>query len=184
VRWFLIVVFVGVLSPLAGAEHPPKENVSLSWGAWIGGDCPSEAQSVPASGWLIEGNPDKLVKDLKTTVLPPIQPGEELTCAQQPDLAEVLRALPRIEFIPYVYEVYRNDLEYTAEKLVDRVDAPRFFPLVGSAQIHHCHWKCTVHYTEVVESSYPIAFRYTQQKSVVVYIDRDHLHLLEKNADR
>ncbi|HEV3084907.1 MAG TPA: hypothetical protein VGY66_34420, partial [Gemmataceae bacterium] len=37
-----------------------------------------------------------------------------------------------------------------------QVDPPRFFPLVGEAQLHHCHWKCTVYYTEIGQSDDPI----------------------------
>ena len=28
-------------------------------------------------------------------------------------------------------------------------------PLVGPAQLHHCHWECVIYYTETIQSDYP-----------------------------
>ena len=42
--------------------------------------------------------------------------------------------------------------------------------VAGPAQLHHCHWKCTVCYTETDAAR-------TRRRVEVVYIDRDHLHL-------
>jgi hypothetical protein len=60
---------------------------------------------------------------------------------------------------------------------VDKIDPPRFFPLVGPAQLHHCHWKCTIYYRETVQSSYPFPVKVVKNRVEVVYIDKDHLHL-------
>ncbi len=60
---------------------------------------------------------------------------------------------------------------------MDKVDAPRFYPLVGPAQLHHCHWKCTVNYVETIAVHYPIPLRISRPRVQVVYIDKDHLHL-------
>src|SRR5262249_31015153 len=93
-----------------------------------------------------------------------------------PSDAEVLRALPRVKRgAPGVYEEFRDNVQIVTELLVDKVDPPRFFPLVGPAQLHHCHWKCTVYYTETVESGYPFPFRCVKPRVEVVYIDRDQL---------
>src|SRR5438105_2268874 len=82
--------------------------------------------------------------DVNTPILPPIASGDRHDCANPPDRATILRALPRVaQGIPYIYEESRDNLEFTVECLVDRVDAPRFYPLVGPAQLHHCHYKCT-----------------------------------------
>jgi hypothetical protein len=43
--------------------------------------------------------------------------------------------------------------------------------------LHHCHWKCTVYYTETIESGYPFPFRCKRPRVQVVYVDLDHLHL-------
>jgi hypothetical protein len=86
--------------------------------------------------------------------------------------------MPRVtRGIPYVYEEFRDDIQVVSELIKDTVDPPRFFPLVGPAQLHHCHWKCTIYYTETIESGYPFPFRCKRPRVEVVYIDKDHLHL-------
>jgi hypothetical protein len=60
---------------------------------------------------------------------------------------------------------------------VDKIDPPRFFPVAGMAQLHHCHWKCTMYYSETIESGYPFPFRVRQPRVEVVYVDKDHLHV-------
>jgi hypothetical protein len=113
----------------------------------------------------------------RVPIVGPLKPKDCSTCAA-PDRAEILRALPRgARGVPYVCEEFRNDIEVKVEKLVDRVDPPRFFPLIGPAQLHHCHWKCTVYFTDVTEGSYPWPFRVQKRRAEVVYIDKDHLHL-------
>ena len=95
-----------------------------------------------------------------------------------PSEGEVLRALPQTKpRVPWVYEEFRDNVQIVTELLVDKIDPPRFFPLVGPAQLHHCHWKCTVYYTETVESGYPFPFRCVKPRVEVVYMDLDHLHL-------
>ena len=114
----------------------------------------------------------------RTPILPALKHGENATCEQPPTQQEILAALPTLaRGVPYVYEQYRDEIEFTVEKLVDRVDGPRFFPLIGMAQLHHCHWKCTVYYTDVIEIANPFPFTTRTKHEDVVYIDRDHLHL-------
>jgi Bacterial type II and III secretion system protein len=116
--------------------------------------------------------------DSRTPILPPIKAGEKPCCENPPSNEEILRALPTLApGIPYVYEQYRDDMNFTVEKLVDRVDEPRFFPLIGPAQLHHCHWKCTVYFTEVIEITHPFPFTSKKRRAEVVYIDKDQLHL-------
>jgi hypothetical protein len=78
--------------------------------------------------------------------------------------------------VQYFYEEFRDEIDYTVEKVADHVDPPRFYPLVGPAQLHHCHWKCTVYYTETKQSNYPFSFRCKGRRSQVVMMDLDHLH--------
>jgi len=114
----------------------------------------------------------------RTPILPPIKEGERPTCEDPPDEARILRALSRAPHgVPYFCEVARDNVQIVTELMVDRIDSPRFFPLVGVAQLHHCHWKCTVSFNEVIESGYPFPFRLSRPRVQVVYIDLDHLHL-------
>lgn len=135
---------------------------------------------VPVPPWTADHIEERLKykNDYRTPVLPPIPAGYRPLCEDPPDRAEILRTMPKIaRGIPFLYEENRDDIEYTVEKLVDRVDPPRFFPLIGPAQLHHCHWKCTVYYTEIYESSYPFPFQVKKRRSEVIYIDKDHLHM-------
>jgi hypothetical protein len=86
--------------------------------------------------------------------------------------------------LPYIYDVFRDDVEVSAEKVVDSVDPPCFFPLIGLAQLHHCHWKCIVTFTEHIDAAFPCPFQIKRRRSEVVYIDKDHLRLcMASNSD-
>ena len=138
------------------------------------------ATPIPMQPWVPDYIEERLCNpnDHRAPVLPPIPPGHRPLCEDPPDMAEVLRAMPRVtRGVPYIYEEFRDDITFTNEKVADHVDPPRFFPLIGPAQLHHCHWKCTVYYTETLESSYPFPFRCKKRRIQVVYIDKDHLHL-------
>jgi hypothetical protein len=141
---------------------------------------------IPIQPWVSDQIEERLVNksDHRTPILPPIPPGHRSLCEDPPDRAEILRAMPRVaRGVPYFYEEFRDDIEFTVEKLVDHVDPPRFMPLVGPVQVHHCHWKCTVYYTETIESSYPFPFQAKRRRQEVVYIDKDHLHQCVMGAE-
>ena len=141
---------------------------------------------IPVQPWVAEHIQERIVNknDHRTPILPPIPPGHRPLCEDPPDRAEILRAMPRVtRGVPYVYEEHRDDIEFTVEKISDVIDPPRFFPLVGPAQVHHCHWKCTVFYNETIESCHPFPFQIKRRRVEVVYIDKDHLHLCVQGAD-
>jgi hypothetical protein len=139
------------------------------------------ATPIPVMPWVSERMEEKYChkNDFRTPILPPIREGfPPPLCEDPPDESRVLRALEHVtRGVPYVYEEFRDDIQIVSERLVDKIDPPRFFPLVGPAQLHHCHWKCTVYYTETIESCYPFPFRCRGPEVRVVYIDLDHLHL-------
>lgn len=136
---------------------------------------------IPVMPWVSERMEEKYCvrNDFRTPIMPPIREGfPPPLCEDPPDEAMVLRAMPHVRRgEPYIYEQFRDDIQITYEKLVDRIDPPRFFPLVGPAQLHHCHWKCTIYYTETIESGWPFPFQCRNPRIEVVYIDKDHLHL-------
>ncbi len=136
---------------------------------------------IPIQPWVSERMEEKYCyqNDHKTTIMPPIREGfPPPLCEDPPSEAEILRAMPHIpRGVPYVYEEFRDNIQIVTERLVDKIDPPRFFPLVGPAQLHHCHWKCTIYYTETMESGYPFPFQCKKQRVEVVYIDKDHLHI-------
>ena len=141
---------------------------------------------VPMQPWVADRINERLLnrQDYRTPILPPIPPGYRPLAEDPPDKAEILRAMPRVaRGVPYLYEEHRDDIEVTVEKIVDVIDPPRFFPLIGPAQLHHCHWKCTVYYNETMSSSYPFPFQVKRRRVEVVYIDKDHLHQCVSGPD-
>ncbi|MCS6866368.1 MAG: hypothetical protein RMJ56_14990 [Gemmataceae bacterium] len=136
---------------------------------------------IPVQPWVAERMEEKYNhhKDGKVPIMPPIRDGfPPPICEDPPSDAEVLRAMPRVpRGVPYVYEVFRDDIVIVKNRLVDKIDPPRFFPLVGPAQLHHCHWECVVYYTELIQSDYPFPVYIKRPRVQVIYIDKDHLHL-------
>lgn len=135
----------------------------------------------PVPPWVTERMEEKYThrNDHRTPIMPPIKEGAAPPiCEDAPDDAQVIRAMPHMaRGFPYVYEEHRDDVQIVTERLVDKIDPPRFFPLVGPAQLHHCHWKATIYYTEIIESGYPFPVKIKRPRIQVVYIDKDHLHL-------
>jgi hypothetical protein len=126
-------------------------------------------------------------QDYRTPLRGPIPPGTKLPqCEEPPDEALVLSALrDKQASHSERWAESRDDFEIVTEKIVDKVDPPRFFPLIGPAQLHHCHYKCTVYYTGTIELSWPFPFRVNRPCVEVVYIDKDHLHLcLDQGGSR
>ncbi len=162
-----IVLALAVLSPLSASGCLP-----LSMGIFT---------PIPVPPWVTEKMEDMYLykNDNRTPVMPPIREGfPPPLCEDPPDEATVLRALPRpARGVPYIYEEFRNEIQVVTELLVDKIDPPRFFPLIGPAQLHHCHWKCTVFYNETIISAYPFPVRLARPRVQVIYIDKDHLHL-------
>jgi hypothetical protein len=135
----------------------------------------------PTPPWVAERMSEKYqhTNDNRTPILPPIRDGYPAPlCEDPPTDQQVLRAMPRVaRGVAYVYEEFRDDIQIVKNRLVDEIDPPRFFPLIGMAQLHHCHWECIVYYTETTQSSYPFPTYVKKQRTQVIYIDKDHLHL-------
>ena len=131
--------------------------------------------------WVPERMAEKFLyqNDHRTPIMPPIRDGfPPPLCEDPPGDNEVLRALPkRPRGVPFVYEEFHDDIVITKSRVIDKIDPPRFFPLVGMAQLHHCHWECAVYYTETIQSAQPWPTYLKRQRTQVVYIDKDHLHL-------
>lgn len=136
---------------------------------------------VPIQPWVTERMEQKFAfkNDHRTPIMPPIRDGFPAPiCEDAPSDSEILRTMPRVpRGVPYVYETFRDDFVFIKNRLVDKIDPPRFFPLVGMAQLHHCHWECIIYYTETQSSDYPFPVNIKKQRTQVVYIDKDHLHL-------
>jgi hypothetical protein len=105
-----------------------------------------------------------------------LKSASDLAHLHLPSEAEVLRALRQSSRdVPASPAVYHDDVTVVTERLGKEVDPPRFFPLVGVAELHHYHWKCTVYSIEIWESGYPDSMRTKRPRVEVVYIDKDYL---------
>jgi hypothetical protein len=136
---------------------------------------------VPIQPWVTERMEEMYVtgrNDFRTPVMPPIRPGFPApVCEDPPTEQQIVRAMPRvIRGIPFVCEEFRDDMQFVVERLVDKIDPPRFFPLVGPAQLHHCHYQCTITWIETIQSGMPFPCKLRKRRIEVVYIDKDHLH--------
>lgn len=140
---------------------------------------------IPVQPWVHERMEQKWnhKNDGRVPIMPPVRNGfPPPICEDPPSDAEVLRAMPRVpRGVPYVYETFRDDVVIVKNRLVDKIDPPRFFPLVGPAQLHHCHWECVIYYTELCQSDWPFPIYAKKQRTQVIYIDKDHLHLYVGN---
>ncbi len=78
-----------------------------------------------------------------------------------------------------VFEKNGKDIRIVKEKKADYVDPPRTYPLIGPAQLHHTHYKCSVHFTESLRVGWPIPHKSEKEAVEVVYIETSHLHKLD-----
>ncbi len=135
---------------------------------------------IPIQPWVAERMTEKYTPASydRAVIMPPIRDGYPLPlCEDPPGDNEVLRMLKHTRGVPYVYEQFFDDVFIARNRLVDKIDPPRFFPLVGLAQLHHCHWEVIVKYTETQQSDWPFPTYVKRNRTEVFYIDKDHLHL-------
>jgi hypothetical protein len=98
------------------------------------------------------------------------------TCLDPPSQAEIWDKVPKFKNgCPPFYETQRNNVRFLVEKIGDKVDPCKIYPLAGPCQLVHCHYKCTVYYDELYWSDYPIPFHHLDKRIEVIYIDKDHL---------
>ncbi|MFN9720829.1 MAG: hypothetical protein ACK58L_19210 [Planctomycetota bacterium] len=114
----------------------------------------------------------------------PLPPADHLYCVDPPSEADVVRALAITSrdrgfpdddgtWIDLDPNSPIHNVRIVVEPINDAIDAPRYFPNIGLAQMHVCQYKCTVDY-ETQEDWYSMA---------VVYIDRNHLHRYEPGTN-
>jgi len=118
----------------------------------------------------------------RAPILGPLTSGGPVVALDPPSDDEVMRALEKVDpvqgGVPFLHEVFRNDVRIIKEKIADYVDPVRVYPLVGPAQQHHAHYKCTVYFSEITRMSWPMPYTLDDQESVeVIYIDHNHLHM-------
>ena len=119
----------------------------------------------------------------RVPILGPIMEGGPVKALDPPSDDEVWRALERANQtqggFPFINETQRSNVTFIKEKIADYIDPPRVIPLIGPAQLHHAHYKCTIYYTEKRIVGWPIPHTLLDEDSVeVVYIDHNHFHMV------
>ena len=119
----------------------------------------------------------------RVPILGPLTSGGPVKALDPPSDDEVWWALERARSvqggIPFLNETQRNNVTIIKEKIADYVDPPRVVPLIGPAQLHHAHYKCTVYFTERKIVSWPVPHTLEDEDAVeVLYIDHNHFHMV------
>jgi hypothetical protein len=118
----------------------------------------------------------------RVPVLGPITAGGPAVALDPPSDDEVMRAFERIHPVegglPLLHERQINNVRIVKEKIADYVDPPRFYPLIGPAQLHHAHYKCTVYFEKVTHVGWPVPHTLRDEDAQeVIYIDHNHFHM-------
>jgi hypothetical protein len=119
----------------------------------------------------------------RVPILGPLTSGGPAVALDAPSDDEIMRALERAKPVeggfPLLHERQRNNVQIVKEKIADYIDPPRIYPLIGPAQQHHAHYKCTVYYSEVTRVGWPVPYTTVDEDSVeVIYVDHNHLHMV------
>lgn len=119
----------------------------------------------------------------RVPILPPLVPGAPTEALDPPSDDEVMRAWERANPIqgglPFLHEFQRNNVRIVKDKIADYVDPPRVVPLIGPVQLHHCHYKCTISYSETTRVGWPIPHTLVDEDcQEVIYIDHNHFHMV------
>ena len=170
--WVLLAVIA-----LPGCYSMPGTGPGLSFGLPI---------PIPISPFFQKQLEDNFVQRERydrVPILGPITAGGPPVALDPPSEDQVMRALESARSVqgglPFLHEVQRNNARIVIESIADYVDPPRFFPLVGPAQLHHAHYKCTIYYTETNRVGWPVPYTTTDEDTrEVIYIDKNHLHMV------
>lgn len=161
-----------------------------STGCWVGmAQGPSIGPlgvPIPVSPYFQDNFEDKFWAHERYEMVPilgPLTAGGPVVALDPPSDDEVMVALERARPVegglPMLYEVQRNNVRIIKEKIADYVDPPRFVPLIGPAQLHHAHYKCTVYFEEVKRVGWPVPHTLRNEEAVeVLYIDHNHFHMV------
>lgn len=144
------------------------------------------AVPIPVSPYFQKREEDEFWKKERydrVPILGPITSGNEPVALDPPSDDEVMRALEKAApvqgGIPLLWERNRNNVRITKCKISDYIDPPRQYPLIGPAQQHHAHYKCTIYYEDVKRIGWPVPHTIRDEDAQeVVYIDHNHLHMV------
>jgi hypothetical protein len=173
-----IAVIVAVLFTLVGASG------CTTYGPNIRGSL--LLYPVPLSPYFQDELEDKAWERERYNMVPilgPITEGGPVVALDPPSEDEVMRALEKARPIeggvPFLHETQRSNVRMVIEPIADYIDPPRVYPLIGPAQQHHAHYKCTIYFQETTRVGWPIPYTTKNEDAQeVVYIDHNHLHVV------
>jgi len=153
---------------------------------WTGPSLGMFNYPIPVSPFLQDRMEENFIHQeryAKTPILGPLVPGGPTMGMDPPSEDQVMRALEAVRPVkggwPMLHEVQRKNVRIVVEPIADYIDPVRVYPLVGPAQLHHVHYKCTVYFTEVTRVGWPIPYTTVNEDcQEVIYIDKDHLHMV------
>jgi hypothetical protein len=128
-------------------------------------------------GYVEKGRTPVLDPSRRTPFLDPI-PGEanSTTCLDPPSEAEVWEKFSEADpQLSASVQARRNNVRITIEKIGEKAEPCKVFPLAGLCQLVHCHYQCTVNFDESCRADSPIPFNHLKHRVEVVSIDKDHL---------
>lgn len=119
----------------------------------------------------------------RSAILGPLTAGSPDVALDPPSDDQVMRMFEKSHPVegglPLMHEVQINNVRIVKEKVADYIDPPRVYPMVGPAQLHHAHYKCTVYFTEVTRVGWPVPHTLLDEDGAeVIYIDKNHLHMV------
>ena len=141
---------------------------------------------IPVSPYFQKNQEDKfLVHERygRVPILGPLTSGGPAVALDPPSDDEVWWALERARSVqggfPFLNEIQRNNVTIVVDKIADYIDPPRVVPLIGPAQLHHAHYKCTIYFSEKKIVGWPVPHTLDDEDAVeVVYIDHNHFHMV------
>ncbi len=163
---------------------------------------PGTSPSVPATSGQpaqLEGSVIRGTADSTDGAIPTIRPGVEVcqsselsqrisildpnpngsapaTCMDSPSQAEVWEKLSRsMADSSSLVEDQRSNARIQVEKIGEKVDPCKVYPLAGPCELVHCHYKCTVSFDESRRVDYPVPSNHVAHRVEVVFLDKDYL---------
>lgn len=159
----------------------------------VGGGCTTQGPHLGLAAFPIPVSPffqDKAEDEFwererykRVPILGPLTRGGPNTALDPPSDDQIMRALERTKplegGLPLIHELQRNNVRIVKDKIADYVDPVRVYPLIGPAQLHHAHYKCTIYFTEVTRVGWPLPHTLRDEDSQeVIYVDHNHFHMV------
>lgn len=172
-----VALVCACLCAATGCTHyGPKVATIGGWGSFPIPVSPFFQDALEDQAWMKE-------RYETVPILGPVTQGEAPVALDPPSDDEIMRALeearPLQGGVPLLHEIQRNNVRIVVEPIADYIDPPRVYPLIGPAQLHHAHYKCTVYFQEVTRVGWPIPYTINNEDAQeVIYIDHNHLHMV------